>query len=242
MAIAVEFVSLAAIIQDILHIIRGSKVTREETISWREVENWIHQYRALLIKRDIDKNKYPNPDYVQEIQCLKMIVVDKSEDSTISTNKLLLRSELQLPKTIDLNYGQGFTYIGTLDGRELQLMPQSRARWQKDKYYTSTNPFCYYKNRYLYLDNDFVIEYLSIRGIFEVPTEVTNFTNSMTDVTEATLDTKYPIPITMLPALKEMILKEELNIMTHEPTDEKNDSSNSTLISKDNNGQNTGQK
>lgn len=229
---AIEFVSLAAITQDLLYIIRGSQVTQSESISWRQIESWIHQYRALMIKRDLDKNKTPNPDYIQEIQCLKMIVVDKAEDSTVSTNKLLLRSELRLPKPIDLNYKQAFTYIGTLDGNEIQFMPQHRTRWQKEKYYTSTNPICFSKNGYLYLDNDFVIEYLSVRGIFEVPTEVGNFVNPMTNLPEFTLDSKYPIPNTMLPALKEMIIQKELGIMTKEVTDTKNDSKNNTLNTK----------
>ncbi len=229
---SIEFVSLSAIIQDLLWIIRGSQVTQSESISWRQIENWIHQYRAMMIKRDLDKNKYPNPDYIQEIQALKMIVIDKADDSTISTNKLLLRSELQLPKTIDFNYSQGFTYIGTLDGKELQLMPQSRIKWQKEKPYTSKQPVVFYKNRYLYLDNDFVIEYLSVRGIFEIPNEVGNFINPYTNLPEFTSDSKYPIPITMLPGLKDMVIQKELGIMTKEVTDTKNDSINNTLNTK----------
>lgn len=229
----IEFVSLSAIIQDLLWIIRGSQVTQSESISWRQIENWIHQYRAVLLKRDLDKNKYPNPDYIQEIQALRMVVVDKADDSTISTGKLLLKSELQLPKTIDFNYSQGFTYIGTVDGKELQLMPQSRVKWQKEKEYTSKQPVVFYKNRYLYLDNDFVIEYLSVRGIFEVPNEVGNFVNPYTNLPEFTSDSKYPIPITMIPALKTMVLEKELGIITKEVTDIKNDSKNNTLNAKD---------
>lgn len=229
----IEFVSLSAIIQDLLWIIRGSQVTQSESISWRQIENWIHQYRAVLLKRDLDKNKYPNPDYIQEIQALRMVVVDKADDSTISTGKLLLKSELQLPKTIDFNYSQGFTYIGTIDGKELQLMPQSRVKWQKEKEYTSKQPVVFYKNRYLYLDNDFVIEYLSVRGIFEVPNEVGNFVNPYTNLPEFTSDSKYPIPITMIPALKTMVLEKELGIITKEVTDIKNDSKNNTLNAKD---------
>ena len=227
-----EFVSLSSIIQDILWIIRGSEVVESESISWRQIENWIHQYRAMMIKRDLDKSKYPNPDYIQEIQALKMVVVDRADDSTISTSKLLLRSELQLPITIDFNYNQGFTYIGTLDGKELQLIPQSRVKWQKEKEYTSKQPVVFYKNKYLYLDNDFVIEYLSVRGIFEVPNEVGNFINPYTNLPEFTIDSKYPIPITMLPGIKDMILQKELNVMTKEVSDNTNNSKNDTINSK----------
>ena len=89
---AIEFVSLWSIVYDVLNIIRGSEVTQSESISDRQIENWIHQYRALLIKQDLDKGKMVNPDYVQEIQCMKLVVVDKSEDSTVLTGRQLVRS------------------------------------------------------------------------------------------------------------------------------------------------------
>ena len=226
---AIEFVSLWSIVYDVLNIIRGSEVTQSESISDRQIENWIHQYRALLIKQDLDKGKMVNPDYVQEIQCMKLVVVDKSEDSTVLTDRQLVRSELKIPKSIDLNFRPGLTYVGTMDGKEIQFVPQTRVRWQKEKYYTASEPLSYLKNGYLYVDNDHVIEYISVRGIFELPPEVGNFINPYTNIPEYTLDSKYPIPINMLPTLKEMILRKELNIMTNSATDVKNDSFDNTL-------------
>ena len=220
---AIEFVSLDSIINDILYIIRGSQVSQSETISNNQIENWVHQYRALLIKQDLDKGKVVNPDYVQEIQCAKLIVVDKSEDSTIRTGRYLVKTELKIPKTIDLNFRSGFTYIGTLDGKELDFVSQSRVKWQKEKYYTQNSPLAYLKNEHIYIDNDHVIEWLCIRGVFELPQEVGNFVNPYTNIPEFTLSSKYPIPINMLPTLKEMILKKELGIMVQEPSDKKND-------------------
>jgi hypothetical protein len=225
---AIEFVSLNTIIYDLLYVIRDSKVSQSETISTNQIEGWVHQYRALLIKQDLDKGKVTNPDYVQEIQCAKLIVVDKSEDSTIKTNRLLVKTELKIPKTIDLNFRSGFTYIGTLDGKEIDFVPQSRVRWQKEKYYTQNSPLAYLKNEHIYIDNDHIIEWLCIRGIFELPQEVGNFINPYTNIPEFTLDSKYPIPINMLPTLKEMILQKELGIMIKTPSDNKNDSSNIT--------------
>jgi len=225
---AIEFVSIDTIVHDLLYIIRSGKVSQSETISDNQVEAWLHQYRALLIKQDLDKNKVVNPDYVQEIQCAKLIVVDKADDSTISTGRSLLRTELAIPKTIDLNFRSGFTYIGTLDGKEIDFVPQSRVRWQKEKYYTSKSPLAYLKNRHIYVDNDHVIEWLCIRGIFEQPQEVANFVNPYTNLPEFGLDSKYPIPINMLPTLKEMILKKELGIMVNAPSDSKNDASSTT--------------
>ena|SRR4030042_639563 len=223
---AIEFVSLDTIIHDLLFIIRGSQVSGSENITDNQLENWIHQHRGLLIKQDLDKGKIVNSDYVQEIQCVKLIVVDKSEDSTIQTGRFLVRSELKIPKTIDLNFRSGFTYIGTLDGREIDFVPQSRVRWQKEKFYTQNSPLSYLKNEYIYVDNDHVIEYISLRGIFEQPQEVGNFINPYTNIPEFTRSSKYPIPINMLPTLKEMILKKELGIITNAFSDVKNDNAN----------------
>lgn len=227
---AIEFQSLPLIVRDLVRIIRGSVETQSETISDRQVEYWIHQYRALLLKQDSDKNKTPNPDYIQEIKGLHLTPVDATEISGKEIGKYVLKTDLQLPKTIDCNFKSGFTYIGTADGKELQFAPQSRTRWQQYKTYTNNDPLVYLKNRYLYIVNGDIIEYIDIRGIFEIPTEVSQFINPITGTPNYNVDTnKYPIPTNMLPTLKQMILKQELGIMTNSLSDVSNDSANNTL-------------
>jgi len=227
---AIEFQSLPLIIRDLVRIIRGSVETQSETISDRQVEYWIHQYRSLLLKQDLDKGKTPNPDYIQEIQGLHLSPVDITEIDDLNIGKYVLRTDLQLPKTINCNFKSGFTYIGTGTGREIQFVPQSRSFWQQYKNYTSTDPLVYLKNRYLYLVNGDIVEYLYIRGVFEIPTEVSKFVNPITGTPSYDVDTdKYPIPTNLLPTLKQMILKQELQIMTNEVSDVSNDSANNTL-------------
>jgi hypothetical protein len=214
-----EFVTLNTIITDLLSVIRGSNVTRSEPISKRQLEAWVHQYRALLIKQDMDKGKMPNPDYIQEIPSLKIEVVDRTFGSSFLSETYLLRTELEIPKTIDLNFKSGFTYIGTMDGREIQFVPEGRVTWQQYKKYTNAYNLAFLRSERIYMYNTTPIQYITVRGIFEVPTEVSNFMNSYSNTTAATLDSPYPIPINILPTLKEMILKNELGIMAHAPTD-----------------------
>jgi hypothetical protein len=225
-----EFQSLPLIIRDIVRIIRGSVETQSETISDRQVEYWIHQYRALLLKQDMDKKKTPNPDYIQEIKGLHLTPVDVTEITDIPIGKYVLKTDLQLPKTIDCNFKSGFTYVGTAAGREIQYIPQTRSIWQQYKYYTNSDPVVYLKNRYLYVTNGDILEYIDVRGIFEIPTEVSQFVNPITGTPSYDVDTdKYPIPTNLLPVLKQMILKQELNIMTQSESDVTNDSANNTL-------------
>jgi hypothetical protein len=66
-----------------------------------------------------------------------------------------------------------------------------------------------------------------MRGLFEIPMEVYNLINPAADPqTYETINGKYPIPINMVPALKEMILQKELGIIAQAPSDNKNDGAN----------------
>lgn len=222
----INFTTLDVIVNDLLNIIRSSKVSRSETISKRQIESWVHQYRALLIKQDLDKGRAPNPDYIQELPALQLEVVDQSEGTDLLSKKYMLRTVLELPKTIDLHYKSGFTYVGTIDGNEIPLIPEGRTKWQQYKKYTADDNVAFLRSRRLYLVYPEAIEHISPRGIFEIPTEVGNFINTHADYRYAHWDADYPIPINMIPILKEMILKKELGITVQSFSDTTNDSTN----------------
>jgi len=225
MALGIEFVSLNAFVTDLLLAIRGSRISQSEPISKRQLEGWSHQYRSVILKRDLDKGKMPNPDYIQEIAGLELEVVDYTDEmSSVAKGEYLLRTKLQLPNTIDLNHKSGFTYIGTIDGHEFQFVPEGRTRWQKYKRFTGNDKLAFLRNNYLYISNDTSLKFLNVRGIFEVPTEVINFVNANTGQSNYSLNDAYPIPIDKLPVLKEMILKGELGIESRTYSDQKNDS------------------
>jgi hypothetical protein len=223
----INFVSLNAITTDLLEIIRQSKVSRSEPISKRQLEAWVHQYRAVLLKRDLDKGKMPNPDYIQEIPAVELDVVDRADGSNIDSESFMLKSKLSLPNTIDLNFKSGFMFIGTIDGKEFQFIPEGRAQWQQYKRYTNKDNVVFIKNGYLYLLSTDPLRYITVRGVFEVPTEVSNFINPNMPTRISDTDDHYPMPITLVPALKDMILKSELGIEIRMPSDKTNDSASS---------------
>jgi len=221
----ISFVTLNTIVTDLLNVIRGSQVSQSEPISKRQLEGWVHQYRAMLLKRDLDKGKMPNPDYIQEIPGLKLTAVDETEALlNFSRNKYLLKSDLQVPNTLDLNHKPGFTYVGTADGYELMFISETRYKWQMWKKYTADEPVVFLRNNYLYVSGEDNLKYLTVRGIFEVPTEVINFVNPQTGQENHLINEAYPIPIDKIPTLKEMILKGELGIESRAYSDTTEDS------------------
>lgn len=220
----IKFVTLNSIITDLLEIIRQAKISRSEPISKRQLEAWVHQYRALLLKRDLDKGKMPNPDYIQEIPAIELEVVDRTDGSNIESNTYMLKSKLAIPNTIDLNHKPGYMYVGTMDGFEFQFIPEGRAQWQQYKKYTNKDNLVFLRNGYLYLLAVTPVAYVTIRGIFEVPTEVSNFVNPNISSRSAGLDDPYPIPINLIPTLKELLLKGELGIQIKQYSDTTNNS------------------
>ena len=238
------YTTLNTITEDLLKIVRGSKVSESETISKRQIEDWVHQYRAVLLKQSIDKNHYPNPDFIQELAFLELEQVRVEGTGTgasltfpytfdfplqsgerLEGDQYLLRTRLDLPKTVNFNHKSGFTWIGTVDGTEFQYIPQYRHIWQKYKKYANSETLVFLKDNKLYFTNDDPdIDYITIRGIFENPMEVGRFVNPNTDLPYSDIDTPYPIPNHMLDPLKKMILKTELGIIAESPSDSKNDS------------------
>jgi hypothetical protein len=226
----IQFVSLDTIITDLLNIIRGSKVTQSETITRRQIEGWANEYRAILIKQDLDKGKMPNPDYIQEIPGILLEVVDKSSGVSLPSGTYHMRTRLPLPKTIDLNFKTGFMYVGTIDGHEIQMVPESRVEWQQYKRFTGDKQVAFLRNLHLYLSTVTPVEAITVRGVFEVPTEVGNFINPNSDVVTMGYRSAWPIPANMVPILKEMILSKELGIMVQQPSDNKADGTNEVSL------------
>jgi hypothetical protein len=210
-------ISLDKIVQDLLLIIRGSNVSQSEPISKRQLEDWIHQYRATLLKRDLDKARMPNPDYIQEIPDLQLESVEGSEDNTIGSGCYIYRSTLQLPKTLDLNKKSGITYVGTILGTQIQMVPYNRFNWQQYKKFTANEKLAFLRNQYMYVSNNDLLQYINVRGVFEQPLEVTV-------ITGVDYRDNYPIPMDKVSTLKQMILKGELGLEAQTPTDDKNDS------------------
>jgi hypothetical protein len=136
----------------------------------------------------------------------------------------LYRTKIEIPKTLDLNFDNGFTYIGTITGDEIQFVPQGRIDLQKYKKYTNREIQAYLKDGRIYVKGPYSLSYIQIRGIFEVPTEIFHITNDTTLVQDYTTNFAYPMPLNMIPILKEMLLKKEFNIIVNSPSDIKNDS------------------
>jgi hypothetical protein len=217
--------TLKNIIDDLTNIIRGHRVTQSERLSPRQIEAWINQYRALLVKQEFDKGKKPNPDYIQTLSNVEL-VPHELETEEIETDYFVYRSKFKLPKSIDLNHKSGILYISDLWGNEIQLMIEPRVNWQKHRRFTGNNRIAYLKDGYLYAHNHELLEYVTIRGVFEIPLEAVNYEAFNNGERLIALDFEYPIPANKITTLRQMILERELGLSISTHSDNKNDGVN----------------
>jgi hypothetical protein len=228
----VHYNSLNTIIQDLFDTIRNSNIAESENISKNMVEQWVHQYRSLLLKQDLDKGRYVNQTYVQEING---IIVGPS-----NTGSLVLRpmdgidvfvSEIKIPKTIDLQFKSGIISLTTIDGREIQVLPESRALRQFDRKWTKDDTVAFLKEDRLYLLSLEDLEMVNGKFIFEVPTEIGEVL-TINGYIDYNRNDVYHIPANLIPTMKEMILKRELMITIQQMPDIVNDGTESSTIEK----------
>ncbi len=206
-----EFTTLNTIIEDILKVVRGSIISTSEPISRRQIEDWVHQYRAELIRQDIDKGYYPNPAYIQSLHNLDLIDSQWEE---------YWMTDIEIPHAIDTRYDSGYRWVGTDNKLEYTLIPSSRAIWQQHKRYTPNEKVAFYHDNRMYVskNGDLTPTPITIEGIFENPMIVMRIMNPL-----ANKDEHYPFPVNKLPTLKDMIFKKELKIEIATPSDTTND-------------------
>ncbi len=209
--------SINQLVSDIFQIYFNSKPSDDNQLSRTEVESWIHQYRALLLRQDLDKGRDPNESYMQTLPGLELIAVDYGEPTSLITGVHRYRTKVKIPKPIDQSFGSPLI-VYTMTGEQIQVMPESRAHFQRYRKFTSESPRAVYSNNYIYIEGCPLLEYINVKGIWELPQEVAAFTNE--DGTPCyDADSQYPVPANMIPVIRQMILQKELGIMVQMPSD-----------------------
>lgn len=147
--------TLNTLIDDILLTIRNNNISESEDLSRMQIEQWIHYYRAMLIKQDLDKGRSPNPSYFQTLYNLTLVEVPA--DPIISCTGCSVNMDTvqkttnKVPSPIDLHFGTGILQVTDAGNNPIQYMPRARRSFQFERKYTKYDPTYYYENHYIYV-------------------------------------------------------------------------------------------
>lgn len=201
--------TLNELCDDILLEARNNQIAESEKLSKRQIELWIHTYRAMLIKQKMDKGDTADSNFTQHI----IIHLDRIDNC----GHIEYRSSEKLPKLIDFNNKKGVLNIKDLYGNIIQLGNQTKMKFQKYRKFTCKNYIAYVEDDYLYVEGaPHLLECVEAEIIAEDPTEAILCYNPDTD--------DYPISAHMWTTIKQLIFDRDLNIMRTSPSDITNDS------------------
>lgn len=201
--------SLNNLIDDILNIIRNNNIAESEHLSRTQIEYWIKQYRILLMKREIDRGYDLNYDWITTIPNIHISKVEEIPGIEV------FQADEELPKLIDTKRGTGLLSVKDGFGNIIQLGDETKMKYQKYRRNTCKDYIAYVDNNRLHVQGgNNTLEYVTIECILEDPTNVPCFDP----------DGEFPIPMHIIPEIRQMILRNEFGIMQQNPSDETNDS------------------
>lgn len=221
--------TLPEITTDILKIIRSSNVSKDETISLRQVEDWVHEFRAEYIMRARNKGDKIDRAWMQPMKCLALEIVDKAECEliTLDSNCDILRTTLEVPPTIRYGSGSGMLSIGSVQGKPYQIATELRGHYQKYRPYSFNDRIAWHIDNYVYVTGDHGLKYISLRGLFANPVDLSTYINNCSDTVCYNIDTQdYPASQEMRSFIRDMIMEKIMRITIEVPSDKSNDSQN----------------
>lgn len=165
----------------------------------------IAYYRAILIRRDFERNAFVTPQYVQSLGCVPVKEVDLSECPAHLTGYTLFRTVEALPAPIRLKNGNAFTYVGSIDRiRPYRQVSPEEIPYLNHARFAKGMPSFFYLNDHIYLYN-VAPEVINVQGMFERPELAAEYWDEegrpcYTD------DSTYPVTADLIQAITQSIL------------------------------------
>jgi len=175
----------------------------------------INEQRALGIRNEYNKLRTMDSAVQQEISCLAMELVDPHNCCvTVPIGCKILRTVKQLPNTIEFHHSKGLTSVGPviITAKRFTIIDYSRVPYIGEGRTTKKAIYAFEYDNYIYIiskdSNVNLIKAITIRGIFEDPTSLSEF-NTCDDKSKCwTPNDPYPLTQWMWVYIKEPIIQQ----------------------------------
>jgi len=220
------------IIYDVMELARGNQIVDDTDLDGRQIMFICNNQRALWLRNEYNKpGRQIDHNVEQDLGCVKLIEVDAAEccNVSISTDCIILRTEKQIPNTIEFHHGTAITRVGPIKKVDVpfSFIPYNRAQFSGDDKYAKNIIQAFLLNNYIYLITPSTasafLEYINVRGVFETPSDAAAFTDCDGTNCYDKATSKYPINGWTYAYLKEQILR-ELGLALKTPKDTAGDS------------------
>lgn len=169
--------TLKEIVDDILTTWEGGRRSSNGLPDRNYIIFKILEYRALYIRRDVEKNLFISNQIEQDLGCLDLEDVDAADCCDVEIGCTVKRTVDTIPTTIRFNYKDAITYVGSIDKTtSFKIIRPYDARWAKFNKYTNKGNRAYLLNDKLYvISGNPLLDKINVRGVFYDPRDVRPF-------------------------------------------------------------------
>lgn len=223
-------VTLNQLAYDLLELVRP-EISDDEAIDLRQVKFWIHNQRALWLRNELNRFRTIDDNIIQDLGCVKLEVADRATCPDLPIDCHILRTEKEIPNTVELHNKTAITRVGPIDitAPSYSFVEYKRAIFSGNGKFNKQQIFAFLHSNRIYLkisplnrDGKY-LEYLNIRGVFETPPDVAAFIDA-DGIPCYSDDGKYPVNRWMIDYMKQAIVQSNLIIENAAVGDTTNDS------------------
>lgn len=226
-------------VYELKEIIRKNNLSDDDRLDNRLIKDWIHGQRELWIRNEVNKNHKIDPQIIQSLGCIQLEVADRSVCPSYTTGYSVLQTNVDLPKTIELNNWDGIYDIGPIDriAKRFSYVHIARARFAGNGAFNENIIHAFrHGKRILFTAKNMesksflkYLRYVNVRALCADPTEVATFTHVNGDACY-TDDDDYPMNRWMWQYMRQAILEANFNALIRTPTDKVNDSDDTLKV------------
>jgi len=175
----------------------------------------VEYYRALLVRRDSERN-FNIPDSLTQTLTYEMEWVNSVEACGVSLPCQILCTKELVPTPLNTKNASGFLYVGAVDGQEsYQYITPEQVPYAITGKFTGNSPKYFYKNGRICIINSSAM-CIDVKMVAESP--ATGGPQGGGGVTCIDPDAEYPITMDMVQRVTQAILSTELSM--HRPDDD----------------------
>ena len=190
----------------------------------------INEQRAIFIKNELNKGRSIEDNIKQTINGLKLIPVEASTFAPVSSNIRLLRTELKIPKTIELHHKDLITIVrnSSMSSIKYNYIHRDKFSFSGNGRFNTKDIYCTLYGGHIWIklkkENPKIslLTYISVEGVFEDPRLVYYLSNNgryesyygSTGKNDVFAE-EYPLSLAMWTYIKGTIINMELQLLTN---------------------------
>ncbi len=223
--------NLRTVVADIRNIADSGKNNYSFRITDEQIAFWVHEVRAMLISQAIGKRQDITDTWVQDLSCMELELVDASDCCFITTDCYILKTKVRIPNTIETASDNMILRVTNPMGDIISKSNPFEVKYNKYNKYTGKKNQWYFKDGYLYITSNLLLEHVNIFAIFENPEDLAGLSTCGGSAC-FTWDSKYPCSLKMANEITNIIMQTKVMPFLQMPHDTSNDALSQNQLGK----------